>query len=207
MKLVIISDTHSQLSQVKVPDGDILIHCGDWTYLGEQQEIIKFGRDIRKLPHKHKILIPGNHDLTFDPRHPKFHADRLKWLKPDDRTQVVINSTVEVEGLKIFCTSLIPKIGEWAFGYPEMCKKALYDTIEKVDIVISHGPPLGIMDEANYGCPVLLDLVERVKPRFHFFGHCHAGYGKVSTYDTLFINASVCDRAYKPTQKPTVIDI
>lgn len=206
-RLVIISDTHCQLSQVKVPDGDILIHCGDWTYFGHQPELLKFGRDLRKLPHKHKIIIPGNHDLTLDFWHEKFHKDTRKWLNLDDRSHLLINSQVELEGLVFFGSPMIPKIGSWAFGYSELKKQSIYDKLDKVDVLITHGPPLGIMDEAGYGCPVLLDFVNRIKPRIHCFGHCHEGYGKVSTSDTLFVNASTCDRSYKPTQKPVVVDI
>lgn len=207
LKIVIVSDTHCELSQLKIPDGDIFIHCGDWSYLGQQPELIKFGRDLRKLPHKHKIIIPGNHDLTLDFWHEKFHKDAKKWLKLDDRSHLLINSCIELEGLNFVGSSMIPKIGNWAFGYSELKKQHFYNHIDNVDILITHSPPKGIMDEEGYGCPVLLDFVNRVKPKIHCFGHCHEGYGKLQINDTLFINAASMNRGYKLANKPIVIEI
>jgi predicted phosphodiesterase len=30
MRLVIVSDTHQQHRKIRLPDGDVLIHCGDF---------------------------------------------------------------------------------------------------------------------------------------------------------------------------------
>lgn len=214
-RIVMVSDTHGELSQVRIPDGDVLLHCGDWSYLGQQPELIKFGRDLRKLSHKHKLIVPGNHDLTLDPFHEKYHKDHLKWLKLDKQSHLLINSVINIEGLNIFGTPMIPKIGSWAFGYSHMHKEHIYNKVlsefdginQKIDIVISHGPPLGIMDEEHYGCPILLDFIQKLKPRIHVFGHCHEGYGQQQIGDTLFINAAQMSRHYKLAHPPVVIDI
>ena len=62
MKLVLISDTHGLHSKVSVPDGDILIHAGDLTNVGKAMEIAEAGEWLRSLPHKHKVVIAGNHE-------------------------------------------------------------------------------------------------------------------------------------------------
>lgn len=49
-----------------IPEGDILIHAGDFTRCGHLQEVRDFNNWLGSLPHKHKIVIAGNHELTFD---------------------------------------------------------------------------------------------------------------------------------------------
>lgn len=68
VRIVCISDTHEKFSQVldKIPDGDILVHCGDFTNNGSVKEVEEFDQLIGGLPHKVKILIAGNHELGFD---------------------------------------------------------------------------------------------------------------------------------------------
>lgn len=50
-----------------------------------------------------------------------------------------------------------------------------------IDVVMTHGPPKGIMDVARYGeqagCPYLFKAVARVRPLMHCFGHVHEGWG------------------------------
>jgi len=48
--------------------GDVLLHCGDFTSLGKYEEVTDFNDWLRTLPHQHKIVIAGNHELSFDPR-------------------------------------------------------------------------------------------------------------------------------------------
>ncbi len=211
-KIVCISDTHCQLSQVKIPDGDILVHCGDWTMLGEQQEIIAFGKHLRKLPHKVKIILPGNHDLTFDKNHEKYHKDRLKWLNMDDRTVLLINEAMIIEGISFYATSLVQPIGNpyrtWGFEANETYKLEKYSKVTyPIDILLSHSPPRGIMDGNNYGCKAIKYLVDTTQPKYHIFGHCHEGYGTAKIGDTTFVNASICTRQYTATNKPIVIEV
>jgi predicted phosphohydrolase len=51
---------------VEVPDGDVFIHAGDITMAGEESIIKDFDDWLGTLPHKHKIVICGNHDLCFE---------------------------------------------------------------------------------------------------------------------------------------------
>ena len=66
MKIVLISDTHCMHDRLEVPDGDVLVHAGDFTWRGRPQEIDEFNRWLEKLPHKHKLVIAGNHDRMFE---------------------------------------------------------------------------------------------------------------------------------------------
>uniref|UniRef100_A0A6T9YJL5 Calcineurin-like phosphoesterase domain-containing protein n=1 Tax=Bigelowiella natans TaxID=227086 RepID=A0A6T9YJL5_BIGNA len=66
VRFVCISDTHNDHKRIKVPDGDVLLHAGDFTKFGTEKEIFEFNRWLGTLPHRHKIVVSGNHDLTMD---------------------------------------------------------------------------------------------------------------------------------------------
>ena len=55
LRMVCISDTHSETRWLNVPDGDVLIHAGDFTYDGSLRELLKFVEFLKTLPHKHKV--------------------------------------------------------------------------------------------------------------------------------------------------------
>uniref|UniRef100_A0A8I5N604 Metallophosphoesterase domain containing 1 n=1 Tax=Papio anubis TaxID=9555 RepID=A0A8I5N604_PAPAN len=84
---------------------------------------------------------------------------------------------------------------------------------EGVDILITHGPPLGFLDWVpkkmqRVGCVELLNTVQRrVQPRLHVFGHIHEGYGVMADGTTTYVNASVCTVNYQPVNPPIVIDL
>ena len=67
IRCVIISDTHSYESKQmaiktafgEIPDGDVLLHCGDFTNVGKLEEVAAFAHWFEKLPHKRKIIIAG----------------------------------------------------------------------------------------------------------------------------------------------------
>ena len=73
-----------------------------------------------------------------------------------------------------------PEFFDWAF----MKKRGsdidqVWRQIPKeTDILITHGPPLGVLDLCHSGhrsgCLSLLHhVLERVKPKYHIFGHIH----------------------------------
>ena len=66
INIVIISDTHGRHDALSIPDGDILIHAGDFTGRGRPEEVSAFNAFLAKLPHRHKIVIAGNHDFLFE---------------------------------------------------------------------------------------------------------------------------------------------
>jgi 3',5'-cyclic AMP phosphodiesterase CpdA len=47
----------------------VLLHTGDFTYQGLPEEIISFNKWLGELPYKYKVVIAGNHELTFDEEH------------------------------------------------------------------------------------------------------------------------------------------
>ena len=127
------------------------------------------------------------------------------------------DSLVEIEGLTIYGSPHQPEFNDWAFNIPrgELLREKWALIPEGLDILVTHGPPLGRGDEgdkygapARFGCKDLLQEVQsRIKPRFHVFGHVHEGYGTSCDGTTVFINAASVDKAHQPTNAPVVFDI
>lgn len=205
MRIVFISDTHLQHA-FTVPDGDVLVHCGDFTMKGSAGEIQGFDEWLQELPHKYKVVIAGNHDIGFE-ECPEA-AQRL--LKTPIYLQ---DSSITIEGVKFYGSPWQPWFYDWAFNLPRgPALAAKWDLIPSdVDVLITHGPPSGILDVnlhgEHCGCEDLLGAVKRIKPKIHAFGHIHYGHGVVRVENTLFINASICNERYLPWQNPIVVDI
>lgn len=66
VRFVCLSDTHSWHAKHEVPEGDVFLHAGDFTRNGEQEDIASFAAWLKALPHRHKVVIAGNHDLPMD---------------------------------------------------------------------------------------------------------------------------------------------
>lgn len=71
VRFVFISDTHTYHKMVKMPKGDVLVHTGDFTFQGRLKEVSAFSDWLATLDFKHKIVISGNHEITFDLREEK----------------------------------------------------------------------------------------------------------------------------------------
>jgi predicted phosphohydrolase len=61
-RIVSISDTYGLHFGIKIPDGDVLVHAGDFCSDGNMRDAMNFMRWFNTHPHKHKIFCAGNHD-------------------------------------------------------------------------------------------------------------------------------------------------
>jgi Icc-related predicted phosphoesterase len=65
------------------------------------------------------------------------------------------------------------------FTYPDKRGEIVWSNLpEKIDILITHGPPSGILDVSihnglNVGCAFLRKAVLKIQPKVHIFGHIH----------------------------------
>ena len=191
MKLTFISDTHGY--EPKLVGGDILFHTGDLTQNGYKSEVIKQLNYLHEQLDKYKyvVLIPGNHDFWAE-RHPKEFKEAClsAGLMPLIQEETIIN------GLKIWGSPATPWFHDWAFNYRIDDIKKIWEQIPlDTDILITHGPPFGILDKTmfgtNVGCMVLLDKVLDLKPKIHGFGHIHEAAGAGSNDNTLFVNSAM----------------
>jgi len=204
MRIVLISDTHGLHRQLDLPDGDLLVHAGDFTLNSKPPSVVSdFNAWLASLPHLHKVVVPGNHEFILEePRNRGAIANAI----------LLIDSGVEIEGLRIWGSPITPLYGG-AFGKsnPEDRKRHWAQIPEGLDILITHGPPFAMLDhglpsEGREGCPQLLEAVFRVTPRVHVFGHVHAAHGTLRTADTLFVNASLLGENGTLGREPIVID-
>jgi len=206
-KIVCLSDTHNRNEQIAVPDGDILIHAGDATVSGTIDEILLFSRWFDRLPHRHKIFVAGNHDRLFEIN------NRLARKLLGAEIVYLQDSMVEIEGLKIYGSPWQPWFFDWAFNLPrgEPLAEKWRLIPPATDVLITHGPPFGILDFPpdgfSVGCERLRLRVEEIRPRLHVFGHIHHSYGTQEKLGVRFVNASNCDEAYEPTNPPIVFDL
>ena len=214
MKLVVISDTHC--SQFPLPEGDVLIHCGDHTYNGSYQQSFAAIQWLFEQPHKHKIFICGNHEVGWDRdfqqgRGYMFVKERI--LETFPNLIYLENSGIEIEGIKFWGSPVQPEFYNWAFQKqrgPEL-EKHWAQIPENTDVLITHGPPYGFGDtnkrDGRFGDEDLLRRVRVVKPTLHLFGHAHDGYGEWLSEGTLFVNAAILNEGYQVANKPVEIDI
>jgi len=213
MQITFISDTHSnhRLITDDLPGGDIIIHSGDISSMGHQQEIKEFCGWFSKLPYTHKIFIAGNHDWGFQRR----QEESLEIVRSFKEITYLQDRSIELNGIKIYGTPWQPEFCNWAFNLPREGSelKAVWDKVpEDTDILITHGPQFGYSDtiENQYehlGCPLLTDRVAHVKPKIHVFGHIHTGEVHTITHNHVHcINASVLNEAYNYTREPVTIN-
>lgn len=203
--IVMISDTHAMHREIEVPPGDLLIHAGDFTMNSMSAErLIDFNDWLGEMPHAFRVVIPGNHDAVVEVQ------SRCQLIS---NATLLINHGIEVMGLKIWGSPTTPLLGE-AFGVASDEDRAkLYSRIPSdTDILVTHGPPYGILDKAvgsehHAGCKQLLVAVRRIKPMIHVFGHVHGGYGTFSSSDTLFVNAALPGHGYDLSNRPQVFKI
>ena len=207
MRIWHVSDTHGYHDLLKIPDGiDMVIHSGDCSNprdpYNNEPEVREFINWYKMLPIKHKLYVAGNHDSSIEKGLVKvsdFYGNNIHYLEDE---------YVEIEDIKIFGSPYTPNFGNWSFmkDRTKLERHWRLAIHEQCDIVVTHGPPKGILDKAedrdhNLECcgdKSLLNRVLEIQPSYHLFGHIHnngdvinAGIQKLSNYNTWFSNGSV----------------
>lgn len=178
--IVCISDTHN--TKPELPPGEIIIHAGDSTQSGTLQEFQATIDWLDSFPHRHKVLIGGNHDLLLDSKI-EDHQDSAGRSPINWRSVIYLENkdvTLRCTGgrqIQIYGSPLTPQHGNWAFQYPRNHDVWQGTVPLDTQILVTHGPPKGHLDLGS-GCDFLLNELWRVKPQLHVFGHIHAGYGQ-----------------------------
>lgn len=211
MRLVLLSDTHGLHKRVQVLDGDVLLFAGDMSMSGSYKEIAEFAQWFGNQPHKHKLAIAGNHDWLFQ-RQPEMAREILA----NNHIGYLEDSGTEIDGISFYGSPQTPFFLEWAFNVPRgPCIRKYWNMIpDSVDVLITHGPVWGILDQASprlgtehLGCEELLERVQIVRPKLHLFGHIHGSSGSKVIGNTVFVNASIVNEAYGPANTPRVFDL
>jgi predicted phosphodiesterase len=192
LTLVCVADTHGFHDGLQVPDGDIFLHAGDLTQRGTRPQLEAVNAWLTRLPHRHKVVIAGNHDFLFQDEP---HAARALLTG----ATYLEDGEVTVEGLRIWGSPWQPWFYDWAFnlgrGRDIDAKWRLIP--EGIDVLVTHGPPYGLGDTVwggeHVGCQDLLRHLRRVKPRLHLFGHIHEARGEWQEGPTRVVNVTTSE--------------
>ncbi len=192
MRILHISDTHGCHRRLQnLPDADVIVHSGDITMTGSADEAIDFMRWFCDLPYAHKVFIAGNHDFCLHGGEPDGLDANCHYLR---------NNAVEFGGFKFH-------------GIPLSVEDSVSGSVLRsyaaipgdTDILITHQPPLNILDLSegfHYGSPELRGRVMRIRPRAHLFGHIHDAAGTVKSGDIVFSNGAVLTGSYEMNLRP-----
>jgi predicted phosphohydrolase len=189
MRLVAVADTHLFHEGLEIPEGDVLVHAGDLCRHGDTDELGRAADWLASLPHRHKVVIAGNHDWAFvrDPQAARALLGEAHYLQDEE---------LVLEGVRFWGSPWQPAYHDWAFNLPR--GEALAAVWQKIptglDVLVTHGPPAGIGDRsphpARRGCQALRERVEVVAPRVHRVGHIHQDGGAWQVGPTLFANVT-----------------
>jgi Icc-related predicted phosphoesterase len=210
MEITCIADLHGNYP--KLYGGDLLIVAGDLTAGDKLHQYVEFAEWLDKQPYDHSILIGGNHDNMLLTR----ELSKYGMLNGNDHHTYLCDSGTEFEGLKIWgspWTLTFPGINPLctAFTGAEEELEAKFAIIPPdIDILITHGPPKGMLDRTvrgdNAGSMALSRCYDKIKPKLHVFGHIHEDYGQGvvmgGKIKTLFVNCSHVNERYEPINNP-----
>ncbi|PGH02736.1 hypothetical protein GX51_04470 [Blastomyces parvus] len=211
VRFLILSDTHNQEFAQTEPGQhvDVAIHCGDLTEGSTLEEFRLAIKLLANLNAPLKLVISGNHDYTLDiPFFKKRVEQQVKYLDPalitraygdfGQARQLFNTDTARSAGivfleegthrftlkngasLTVYASPLTPSCGGWGFQY-DTRPGYTFEIDPGVDLVMTHGPPKGILDRTlsgtRAGSTHVFEAVARARPRLHCFGHIHEGWG------------------------------
>jgi len=220
LHITALSDTHSSTWDVKMPEIpddaiSVLILAGDFSYMGKAAEIYDFSMWLKQQPHDHKLWIPGNHELSLED-----FPYNIETIDNNANATCIHNNVVEIEDIEFFGSAMTPNFMNWAFMHNEEQAKRYWENAPRADVVVCHGPPLGILDSVTpdypverLGCKSFKYYLERTQPRIAIFGHIHGSGGQTEIVEwdngnkTICANVSVMNEDYDITNKPTVLKI
>lgn len=212
IRCVLISDTHGCHRELVLPEGDVLVHAGDFTRSGLRDDAVDFNDWLGEQPHKHKIVVFGNHEYN------------APWAKTDEAVSLLTNATllrdtavtIEVAAPRDGGSPRSLRVHGTQFCWPMRgSRNPAYDQVPAdgpIDILVAHGPVLGYADGGK-GCPELLRLAERLRPRLVVGGHIHFAHGvtsgrTIALSGTTFVNAANArDRHTHMGWRPEVVDV
>jgi hypothetical protein len=201
MKLLLLSDIHCQFEEMyqkSVAHGDVdaILCAGDFTWRGRDRhkEVSRTRKWVQKMAAIAPFYwIPGNHDIRF-----------MNEFYNIPNTIKCKDETVKLGDYTLHGVSLSP-----CYDRPDMAvtwdfmtnnpvaEEAAFD-FEPVDIVLSHCPPLGVLDKTldhrYIGSEFLLKYIDKHEPLLVVCGHVHEAAGHVRHKKTDVHNVALTTR-------------
>ena len=191
--------------------------------MGGYNDTISFRDWFCGLDAKYKVMIAGNHDLTFDvenyEKHRKPIPELLEGHTPQEIKDIIIsekrityleNEYIELMGLKIYGSPYSLYFCNWGFPTPEDIEGTWAKIPHDTDIVVAHGAPLGILDKTvdgvETGCKYFRKAIERIKPALCLFGHIHEERGMIVKGGVTYVNGSILNYNYEYQNPPYIVD-
>ncbi|KAF5574399.1 metallophosphoesterase domain-containing protein [Fusarium pseudoanthophilum] len=189
---------------------DLVIHCGDLTEDSKLESFRETIQLLMEIDAPTKIVIAGNHDFSVDDGVFKDKIAEASRVAQEDLTQSIKDEygdygeakrllieaghgiifldegTHEIRlqngaWIKLYASPYTPTTTgstDWGFQYNGAHE---FSIPKGIDIVVTHGPPHGIMDmtpeRQRIGCPQLFSAIAKAQPRIHCFGHVHGSWG------------------------------
>lgn len=181
LRILHLSDTHGLHNSLEqafpFPPADILIHTGDFTDGGREDEFRSFDEWLASLRPRYRdiIVISGNHEYKSRNSPALTVKGGLKALLPNGPTAVLEHESAFVRGLHVFGSGWVPghksaSPGDSSHPGSKVVQHRFDEIPGGVDLLLTHGAPHGILDcceEATLqwgGSFALRAAVERVKP-------------------------------------------
>ena len=218
--IAFLSDMHGDLPTVgTIPEVDFLVIAGDVapdfirsyargayseTHKGVQEQSAWLRGEFTdwleaaKERATHIIGIGGNHDFALEGRAGYELGSSLPWTYLQDEG-------CAIDGVSFYGSPWVPNLPFWAFYASDRGLAGCFEDIPSdLDVLVTHGPPQGVLDRcpSSVGSLELLEAVRRARPKVHVFGHIHEGRGRVDSEHTTYINASRLDGLYDPYDLP-----
>ena len=204
MKIVLTSDIHCRT--ITTPPADVLIVSGDMTFRATKAELDWFEEWLGQQPQTHKIWIAGNHELAIE-SNPQLAIALAKRTG----SHYLYEDVFEIDKVRFYGSPWTPWFYDWAFNYHRPTDR--WHNIPVCDVLITHGPPAGILDQTMHGdhvgCSDLMNAIKNMqeRPKLHVFGHIHCAYGQREELGMKFVNASICDENYAAANAPILVEL
>lgn len=215
IKIVAISDVHGKWNKITIPECDILISAGDYSFRGERHMVKDYHKWLNKQEAGYIVSVQGNHELWVEKNFAE--AKELAEKECPGVHFIGDHGTVNIEGIKIHGSAYTPWFHNWAWNVERGIKLAEeWNKIpDDTNVLVTHGPPFGILDIVPYadgtpkervGCHELMQRVVQLEQlKLHIFGHIHHSSGEQYFHNKKFVNASICDEQYMPTNPVRII--
>lgn len=214
MRICAISDVHGKWNKLVIPETDLLISAGDYSFQGESHMVKDYHTWLNKQNAKYIISVQGNHETWVEKN---WDEAKTIALTACPRVHFIDEGLVEIEGLKIYGSAITPWFHNWAWNRNrgEDIKRHWDRIPNDINVLITHGPAYGILDEVeryeghieHVGCEELGLAIQRLKPQVHICGHIHKAHGYKRIGETDYYNVSICNEEYKAFNPATEIII
>ena len=151
--------------------------------------------------YQEKVFIAGNHDMCM---YGAYHIEGLS-----KNVHYLYNNSVVIDGMKFYGVPMFME--DCMDGKLDMF---IHNIPDDMDVLITHMPPKGICDIADYGKGLehrgnvaLAELLKVLHPTCHLYGHEHDAYGTTTIENVVYSNACVVDSRYNLINNPRLISL